>query len=180
MAPWIYPTQHPKWLTAERPYTLQWVAPSAKLSLSIGNLDLHLIVGSLSPLEFTTQTACRTVQAFCTAHGSVSSVVRHARACPFPHKLPLRMGQCGPHLIPGSLSPPQHTTQTACRSVQPFFQGSRPSVPTLYNGPPLSPKLLLPMSGSGRHVIYGSLSPPESTTQTAYRSVQSVLQGSRL
>jgi len=30
-----------------------------------------------------------------------------------------------PYLIPGSLGPPESTTQTASRSVQPFLQGSR-------------------------------------------------------
>ena len=135
MAPWIYPTQHPKWLTAERPYTLQWVAPSAELPLSIGNLDPHLIVGSLSPLEFTTQTACRTVQAFGTAHGIVSSVVSHARACPFPQKIAPTHGAMWTPSHTWFLEPTgAYTTQTACRSVQPFLQGSRPSVPILYNG----------------------------------------------
>jgi len=30
-----------------------------------------------------------------------------------------------PHLTHGSLGPPESTTQTASRSVQPFLQGSR-------------------------------------------------------
>jgi len=40
-----------------------------------------------------------------------------------PSKLPIPMGDLGPHLIQGSLSPPQSSTQTASRSVQRFLQG---------------------------------------------------------
>jgi len=38
------------------------------------------------------------------------------------------------------LGPPESTTQTASRSVQPFLHSSQQKVPTLYNGPPLSPQ----------------------------------------
>jgi len=44
---------------------------------------------------------------------------------PIPSKLPLLMGELDPHLIHGSLDPPESTTQRASRSVQPFMQGSR-------------------------------------------------------
>ena len=40
------------------------------------------------------------------------------------------------HLTHGSLSPPKSSTQTASRSVQPFLQSSRHSVPT----PPFPPQ----------------------------------------
>ena len=52
--------------------------------------------------------------------------------------------------------------------------------PILYTGPslPLS-KLLLPMVGSGPHVIHGSLGPNKSTTQRESQSVQTFLQGLR-
>ena len=42
----------------------------------------------------------------------------------WPPKLPLLMGASGPHLIHGSLGPPDSSTQTASRSLQPFVQGS--------------------------------------------------------
>ena len=41
--------------------------------------------------------------------------------CPFPPKLPLCLGDLDPHLIHGSLDPPESSTQTASRSVQPFL-----------------------------------------------------------
>jgi len=76
-----------------------------------------------------------------------------------------------------SFSPSEPTTQTAL-SVQPFLHRWLQSVPILYNGTPLPPsKLPLPMGGSGHHLIHGSLGPPESSTQTASRSVQPFLQG---
>jgi len=43
---------------------------------------------------------------------------------PSPSKLPLPMGDLGPHLILVSLGPPESSTQTASRSEQPLLQGS--------------------------------------------------------
>jgi len=54
----------------------------------------HVTHAFLGPSESTTQTASWTVQP--CLHNSRQSVVRHARACPFPSKLPLRMGRSGP------------------------------------------------------------------------------------
>ena len=42
---------------------------------------------------------------------------------PLPLKLPLPMTGSGPHLIHGSMGLPESSTQTASRSVQPFFAG---------------------------------------------------------
>jgi len=43
---------------------------------------------------------------------------------PSPLKLPLSMERSGPNLIHGSLDPPESSTQTASRSIEPFLQGS--------------------------------------------------------
>jgi len=66
-----------------------------------------------------------------------------SRAGPFlPAKLRLHVWRSGSHLMPGSLGPPQSTSQTASRSIQPFLRSSRPRIPILYNGPtPFSLKL---------------------------------------
>jgi len=40
-------------------------------------------------------------------------------------------------LTRASFDPPKSTSQTASRSVQPFFHSSKHSVPVAYNGPPL-------------------------------------------
>jgi len=50
--------------------------------------------------------------------------------CPFP------WGISTPHRIHGSLGPHESTTQMASQLVQPFFQGSRQSIPIIYNRPP--------------------------------------------
>jgi len=42
----------------------------------------------------------------------------------FPSKLPLPIGDLNLHLIHSSLGPPESSTQTASRSVQPFLQCS--------------------------------------------------------
>ena len=38
----------------------------------------------------------------------------------FPSKLPFLIGRSGPHLIHGSLGPPEFLSRTASRSIQPF------------------------------------------------------------
>jgi len=55
------------------PYTLQWVAHSpSKFPLPIGDLDLHLIHGSLGQRESSTQTASLSVQPFFARLSSVT------------------------------------------------------------------------------------------------------------
>jgi len=51
-------------LTAESPYTLQWALLSPKIAPSHGDLDPHLIHGSLGLPESSTQIAFRSVQLF--------------------------------------------------------------------------------------------------------------------
>jgi len=65
--------------------------------------------------------------------------------------------------------------QMASQSVQPFSHRRSQSVPMLYNGSPLSPKLHLPIGGSGAHPTHDYLSPFEPTIQTASRSIQQFL-----
>ena len=45
---------------------------------------------------------------------------RELEACPSPLELSLPLGDLNPHLIHGSLGPPDSASQTASRSVQPF------------------------------------------------------------
>jgi len=108
-----------------------------------------------------------------------SAYTLHWRHLSYPPELPLPMGS-GHHLTHDSLGPCEPKTQTASRSVQPFLHRWPQSVPILYNGSPISPsKLPLPMeNGSGPHAMHGFLGLPESSTQTATRSLQSFLQGS--
>jgi len=85
------------------------------------------------------------------------------------------------HLICNSFSPCKPITQMAYWLVQLFLHSSPQSVPILYNGPLPSPLKIAPShGGSGPHLIHGSLSPPEPTTQIASRSIQPFLQGSQL
>jgi len=56
-------------LTAEGPCTLQWAAPfPSKISDRMGNLNPHLIYGSMGPPESTTQTTFDRFSRFCGAH----------------------------------------------------------------------------------------------------------------
>jgi len=58
---------------------------------------------------------------FCTTHGRASLCFTTGR--PFPVKITTSYGGSGPHLIRDSLGPSDATTQTASRSVQPFYAG---------------------------------------------------------
>jgi len=47
------------------------------------------------------------------------------RSCPSKLSLPMGdLADSGPHLIHGSLGPPESSTQTVSRSLNPFFQRS--------------------------------------------------------
>jgi len=86
---------------------------------------LHLIHASLSPSESTIQTASRSVQRF--LHSSWQAVPILIQWAAFPSELPLAHGGSWPWgiwtLIYAFLGSPESTTQTASRSVQPFFAG---------------------------------------------------------
>ena len=79
-----------------------------------GDLDPHLIRGSLDLSNSEFQTASRSVQPFCTAHGSVQW------AAPFPFKISPSHEWIEPHLIrrPTSLGRRESTFGTASRFSQ--------------------------------------------------------------
>jgi len=52
-----------------------------------------------------------------------------------PENCPSPMGDLHPHLIHGSMDPPESSFKTACWSVQQFSHSARYRVPLLYNGP---------------------------------------------
>ena len=86
-------------------------------------------------------------------------------------------GVPGPHLIHGSLSPPEPTTQTSPQSIQPFLNSSRLSLGM--PGHVLSPKNFPFAWRSGAHLVHASLGSSESITQMASQSVQPLLHSSR-
>ena len=116
---------------------------------------------------------------FCTAHGRKS--LYFATGAPFPQNCPFPWGSGPPirYLIYDSLGQSEPTTQTASRSVQPFLL-RWPQCPytSQWDAPSPPSKLPLPMGDMDPHLLHGSLGPPESSTQTASRSVQPFLQGS--
>jgi len=59
---------------------------------------------------------------FCTAYSRRSLYFTMGRTFP-PQNCPRAWGS--PHIIHGSLGPPESTYDTTCQSVQPFLQGSR-------------------------------------------------------
>ena len=76
---------------------------------------------SFGPPKSTTKMANQLVKLF--LHSSLQKVLILYNGYSYPPKLPLPWG-FGPHLIHGSLDPPECTSQTESRSVQLFLQGS--------------------------------------------------------
>jgi len=80
-----------------------------------------------------------------------------------------------PNTCLSSLSPPKFKSQTASWMVQPFLHSWRQTVAILYNGPPL-----FPLSTEGIWTPCNTRflgGPSKPTTQTAFQSVQPLLQG---
>jgi len=83
---------------------------------------------------------------FCTAYGRKSLYFTVGDT--FPPKLPFLVGGSGRHRTHDSLGHSEPTIQTASQLVQPFSHSWPQSVPILYNGPPLSPKIAPSHGGS--------------------------------
>ena len=136
--------------------------------LAWGDLDPHLIHGSLGPPKSTTQMASQhrnQFSHFCTAH---RSVIRHAQDVLSPKNCIFAWGNLEPDLT-HSLDPPESKSQMASQSVQPFFyKSSRQRVAILYNGLPF-PAYNCPFQWGNLnpHLTHGLLDPPKSSAQTA-------------
>ena len=92
-------------------------------------------------------------------------------------KTAIPMGDLDPLLLGhGSQGPLESSFQTASQQVQPFLHSSSQSVPIFYNRPPLFPiKIAHSPQGSAPHLIHGSLGPPESAYETAFRTIGSAV-----
>jgi len=102
---------------------------------------------SFGPPESTTQTANWSVQPFLhSSRQNVSNTIQWATLSP---NCPFSWGDLDSHLIHDSLGHSEPTVRTVSRSVQLFLHRWPQSVPILYNGRPFTPKLPLPMGGSG-------------------------------
>ena len=72
------------------------------------------------------------------------------------------------HVIYASLGLPESSTQTASRSVQPFWHSSPHSAPILYNGPPLPLEIAPSHGGSGPSSTTSFLGPHRSPQPTRH------------
>ena len=128
MLPWANQSQNPKWsvwpfLHSSR----QTVATLYNgLPLSSKTVPSHR---DLNPHHYMIPWALQSPQpkqhldwfSRCfTAHRRVSLYFKMDHPSP-PQNCPFPWGDVDPHVIHGSLCPPESTTQTASRSVQPFF-----------------------------------------------------------
>jgi len=128
-APWAYLSPHPKrhfvQLTAEDSYRAYFGTGRHSLSLKIahshGNLGRHLTHASLGPLEYTSETASRSVQSFLHSSPQIPLYFTIGR----PLKIAPSYGDLDPHYNTQFLGPPEFTTQMGSRSLQPVLLGSR-------------------------------------------------------
>ena len=109
--------------TAESAYNLQQVPLSTRIAPSNVGSWPHITHDALGPCEPTTQTAPRSVQP-CLYRQPWSVPILYNGLPVFPFKLPLPMLAPGPHVIRGSLGPPESGIQMETWSFQPFLQGS--------------------------------------------------------
>jgi len=103
-------------VTTESPYTLQWASLSPKIAPYHRGLDPHL-----------TQFLGWPIQAHNPNFAEMTTEWPYTLQwdTPLPRQnYPVPWGIWAPHLVHGSLGPPESSTETAYRSVQPFLQGS--------------------------------------------------------
>jgi len=131
---------------------------------------------SFGPRESTTQTANRLVQPF--LHSSRQKVPILCNGWPLPQDCSFSWGGIWTPSNSWFLVPFwAHNPNSITTGWAVFAQMTTECPYALQRPFPLS-KLPLSMGASGRHLIHGSLSPPESSSQMASRSVQTFLQGS--
>ena len=133
-------------------------------------------------MHCSTHTKSIPVPWFCSLLSRFEYIYR--RAClrmswtaTFPSKLPLHVWGSAPHTC-AQLSPHRKRYLDWFRRF--CIAHGRGSLYFTVSHPSLQIKILLRIEYLCSHVIYGFLGPPESTTQTASRSVQPFLQSSRL
>ena len=147
-----------------------------KIAPSHGGSEPHLIHGSLGPPKSSTQTASRSVQPF--LHSLRQSVVILYNRRPLsPQNCPFPWGS-GPSSNTWFPGPTQVLNPNDISIGSAVF--AQLAVLSLYftMGYPFSPKNAPSRGDLDPHLIHGSLGPPESSTQTTFRSVQLFLQGS--
>ena len=112
---------------------------------------------------------------FCTAHGRASLYFTMGRS--FPSKLPLPVGDLDPHLTRFFEPIRANNRNDISIGSVPFAQLNAECPCTLQYGPNMGPfPQNCPSYGDLPNTWF--LGPPESSTQTASRSVQPFLQGS--
>jgi len=100
---------------------------------------------------------------------------RHVLSWPlFAFNLAVHIWESGAQPIHASWRPPESTSQTTSRLVQPFLHSSQQGMPILYNGLPPPQKLPLCMRDLDPYLARGYLGPPESTCQNGI-SVRDVM-----
>jgi len=105
-----------------------------KLPLPVGGSARPSKAWFLGPPESSCKTACRSVQPFCTAHRRVSHYFT-VHLYVFPQNSPFPLGDRHSH-VRHCLSGQAHSScQTASRSVQPFFYGSKMFCCTMHINP---------------------------------------------
>jgi len=108
-------------ITAEHPYSLQWATLyPLKITPYYGRIWTPSNTWFLTLTQAHNPNGISIVSDVFANNADYFTMGR-----PFPpQNCPFQWRESGPHLIHGSLSPPEPTTQKASRLVQPFLQGS--------------------------------------------------------
>jgi len=160
------------WLSLVASFSIVAIATiRGRCTLSQGDLNHHLIYGSLRPLESSNQTASRAVQLF--LHSSQQSVSVLYNGPSSPQNCPLPWGSGPPRSITWFLGSIQSQTRTVSHSR--FAQLTADSVcpcTLQWVAPFPSPPHNCPSHGECCPLSNTrSLGPPESSIQMASRSV---------
>ena len=132
----------------------------------------HVTHASIGPPESTT----RSVRQFLDS--SRQNSVRHVGICPYPLKNASSHGRSRPHLIRGSLGPPDLASKRHIDRFRCFCTAPAECPYTLrWAAPPPQNCPFPPGSGPPSNNTW-FLGSPESSTETAFRLVQPFLQSS--
>jgi len=118
--------QRKTWRTQSAMATLvitKYVPKLVAMAMSLSTARPHLTHNSLCTCESKTKQHLDRFSRFCTDDHRLSLYFRMGRPLP-PKNCPFPWGDLDRHLTHGLLGPPESSTKTGSRSVQPFLQGS--------------------------------------------------------
>ena len=104
-------------LPADSPYTLQWAPYFSKLPIPVGAMEPHLIHEYLGPCCMQAHNPNSIFIGSVIFAQFPQSYLYFTMGCSLTPEIAPSCWGCGPHLIRGSLGPPESSTQMTSRSI---------------------------------------------------------------